>query len=131
MILAYSLYTVSFAGAFLVSYYYINYATEHALIRLYANIIVASVMQLSIYSLSVFGWLLYTFQEKEAHFYIGLQLGFWLVLISQLGLIGLALYKFKKAETIQLAQNAWRTSKEKFLKIHKNIRSFSKAQTKN
>lgn len=128
--LAYSLYIVSFVAAFLVSYYYIHYARQHTTIRLHANVITASVMQLSIHSLFIFVWFIYTFPTKVTHSYIGLQLGVWLMLINQLILIGFVLYKFKKEETIAFAKQIWSTSKEKLVKTSQSIRSLSKIQLK-
>ncbi|CQR47265.1 hypothetical protein BN1058_01573 [Paraliobacillus sp. PM-2] len=123
MFIAYSLYIVTFIVTFLVSYYYINYATVTTTIRLHINIVVASVMQLSIYSLSIFGWFLYTFPNSESHVFIGLQLGYCFFLISEVCLIGLALYKFKRTEMIHLAKHTWRICKKNYLKIYKSIRS--------
>ncbi|WP_182201457.1 hypothetical protein [Paraliobacillus salinarum] len=128
--LAYSLYIASFVIAFLVSYYYIHYTREHSTIHLHANVITASVMQLSIHSLFIFVWFLYTFPTKLTHSYIGLQLGVWLILISQLILISFVLYKFKKEETITFAKQIWNTSKEKLAKTSQSIRTLSKIQIK-
>lgn len=123
MIIGYVFYSFILLATLFVSYFYIHYAMKTTTIGLYANVIVASVMQLSAYAMAVFGWFIYTFLQHTSHFFIGLQIAIWVFVICEVCLIGIVLYQYKKDEIIRLASNVWSFSKRNYFKLVKRMKS--------
>lgn len=122
MWIGYSLYILTFITAFVISYYYIIYAMRTTTIQLISNIIVANVMQLSVYTLAIFGWFFYTYIQRPSHFFIGLQLACWFFIISQLTLIVVSFVTFKKYTLISIFKKSWQQIK----RVYKNMKTFVK-----
>lgn len=84
----------------MASYKYVTYTMKITEIKLSTNLFVASVMNLTVYSLAIFSWFLHTFINSEPTFFSGLQVGFWLFITSEIALLTTILYKYRKEEVI-------------------------------
>lgn len=126
MTLAYSIYIISLGAAFYASYKYVTYTMKITDIKLNTNLFVASVLNLTIYSLAIFNWFLYTFLRSEAQFINGLQLGIWLYITSEVALVATMLYKFRSKEVMDWLHVIWYFIKTKSSKTYKGIKKLQK-----
>ncbi|WP_112180527.1 MULTISPECIES: hypothetical protein [Paraliobacillus] len=126
MILAYSIYIISLGAAFFASYKYVTYTMKVTHINLHTNLIVASVLNLTLYSLAIFNWFLYAFLRSEAQFINGLKLGIWLYITSEVSLVAIMLYKYKHNEVMNFVQSTWDFIKTKSSKAYRGIKKLQK-----
>lgn len=126
MILAYSIYIISLGAAFYASYKYVTYTMKVTDISLNTNLFVASVLNLTLYSLAIFNWFLYAFLRSEAHFINGLQLGIWLYITSEVSLIATMLYKYRNNEVMDWLHSISYFIKTKSSKAYRGIKKLQK-----
>ncbi|MBM7573377.1 hypothetical protein [Aquibacillus albus] len=126
MVLSYITYILFFGAAFFASYKYVTYMMKNTDVKLTVNMIVASMINLLVYSLAAFGWVLHALQMNEAVIFNGIKLGFWLFLISEMFLITTMLYKYRKNEIMSNFEESWKFTKTNSLKVYEGLKKVRK-----
>ncbi|GGM18670.1 hypothetical protein GCM10011351_00570 [Paraliobacillus quinghaiensis] len=126
MTLAYILYFVSLGAAFFVSYIYVTYSMKTTNISLITNLFVASMMHVAIYSFAIFVWFLQALQLNEVQFSSGLELAFWLFVVSEIALLTTMIYKYRKEEVITGTRTILQFIKRNSTKAYNGIKNIPK-----
>ncbi|MCT2535708.1 hypothetical protein NC661_06440 [Aquibacillus koreensis] len=117
------IYGVIVLIAFFASYKYVTYMMNESDINLSTNVFVSSMINLAAFTLIAFSWFIYLGTEGISTFLNGLEMGAWVYLSSEVILIAILLYKYKKEEITTGATVCWDFIRTNSLKAYETMKT--------